>query len=719
MKPTSNHEPFRRDDMKTALLAITLILMLEAPFPVRAQQRNYTPGPMLLDVNRISMSMNRLMGDGGLQSQFSWNLTPDTKGQNEIFYWPADQWQSNMLYQIFNPLSLDDAGILDENGVVHSMFTRGDALTNYGKTDWALETRRYRPPHIVVDGIGLDPPYRWAVDRTLPSDIKLEFEDVLGQFGIRSHVEVYAFSNPDHGDYFIWKATHKFTGEIKLPRESSTSKDTLPDQAIRFWWPIAFSFGPSKAGEYAAMGGFAYEGEDDLDSWFKRKSDLVTGRARDSLAVAFYWDSFTPNGRSYPNGSKDDGGDPDRLTGSLMAPQITGYALLHADRSATDRTDDAGQPYAMPHASIVADLWGRRDVGLKQTYRGDDSRGRFPPDPITAGFSPVPQKGPMRFITAGPYTLTKDRAAGRIDSISFVYAVGAGSISFREADSIGRLWYAGAISDSVKDSYVLRGRDSLWRALDRANWAWDRLTHSQPVPAAPPPPDISVTSGPDLIQVDWSYPDASYFRDAAGGVDDWRAWRVYRKRGAYYVNDPLDQSSGSKWELLFETTNRGETTYIDRNVQRGVDYYYAVTAVDDGTLNTGGPNPGKPLESSLYATRSQLPATSFKPGLSESGKVRVVPNPATVASGALGFSGTPDKILFVNLPVKCKLQIYTETGDLVTTIQHYGTADHSWDQRTDANQYVVSGIYILAVTESTSLDGKALDNQFVKFVIVR
>jgi len=690
-----------------------------------AQQRNYNPGTMSLDINRISLAMNRLMGDGGLQSQFSWNLTGDNRASTETFFWPADRWQSNMLYQIFNPLSLDDSGILDENGVARPMFTRGDALTNYGKTDWALETRRYRPPHITVDGIALDPPYRWAVDPSLPCDIKLEFEDVLGQFGIRSHVEIFAFSNPVHGDYFIWKATHKFTGELKLPRESSVAKDTLPDQTIRFWWPLAFSFGPTKAGERASIGTFAYEGEDDLDSWFKRKSELVTGRPRDSLAVAYYWDSWVPNGRAYPNGSTDDTGDPDRVTGYLHSTQIPGFALLQADRSASDRTDDVSQPYAMPHATIIKDLWGRRDIDLKKTYRGDDSRGKFPPDAITAGFSTSPEKGPMRFVTTGPYSLTKDRSTGRVDSITFVYAVGVGSISKSEADTVGRLWLNGGsldgqpVTDSMKSAYILRGRDSLWKAIDRAYWAWDRMSRSQPVPAPPPSPDIAVTSGPDRIEVAWSYPDAGYFKDPVAGVDDWRAWRVYRKRGAYYVNDPLDQSAGEEWVMIHETTDRNATSYIDRDIQRGVNYYYAVTAVDDGAQNTAGPNPGTPLESSRYATRSQLPAASFKPGLSEGGKVRVVPNPATVASGALGFTGTPDKILFVNLPVKCTLRIFTETGDLVTTIPHYGTADHAWGQRTDTNQYVASGIYILAVTESADLDANPLEDQFVKFVIVR
>ncbi|MBI4428321.1 MAG: hypothetical protein HY562_04310, partial [Ignavibacteriales bacterium] len=49
----------------------------------------------------------------------------------------------------------------------------------------------------------------------------------------------------------------------------------------------------------------------------------------------------------------------------------------------------------------------------------------------------------------------------------------------------------------------------------------------------------------------------------------------------------------------------------------------------------------------------------------------------------------------------------------------YGTGDHEWDQRTDDNQYVTSGIYILAATECKGLNDEPLDNQFVKFVLVR
>jgi hypothetical protein len=353
------------------------------------------------------------------------------------------------------------------------------------------------------------------------------------------------------------------------------------------------------------------------------------------------------------------------------------------------------------------------------TYRGDDGRGRFPPDAITAGFATAPQKGPMRFVTAGPYNLTKNSAQNRYDSVTFVYAVGVGGIGWTAADSVGRLWMDKQITDSVKDAWIMKGRDSLWKTLDRANWAWDRLSQGLSIPSPPPPPDIEVTSGPDRITVHWSYPDPSYFNDPATKVNDWYAWRVYRKRGAYLVNDPLDQKSRARWEVVYETTNPGQVTFVDFTVDRGIDYYYAVTAIDNGTQNNAGVDDGQRLESSRFVTRSQLPAVAFKPGLNESGRVRVVPNPATIAAGKALASGTPDKISFFNLPIKCTLRIFTETGDLVRTIQHYGTADHEWNQRTDENQYVSSGIYVLAVTDCQDLGGKSLDNQFVKFIIIR
>jgi hypothetical protein len=284
------------------------------------------------------------------------------------------------------------------------------------------------------------------------------------------------------------------------------------------------------------------------------------------------------------------------------------------------------------------------------------------------------------------------------------------------ADSIGAEWLAGNISDQEKRDAILTGKDSLFQAMDRANWAWHR---GLDIPDPPPPPDLTVTSDADRILVEWSYPDESYFKDPDTGVDDWEAWRVYRKKGAAYVNSPDDNHSGERWEVVYETTDKNETNYIDTDVTRGVSYYYAVTALDDGSQNTDGLFPGQKLESSRYANKTGLPAIPFKAGRDRSDQVRVVPNPATIAAGALGFPGEKNQILFANLPYKCKLEIFTETGDRIKTIEHNGTDQEIWYQKTDGNQYVMSGIYILAVLEAEDVDGKSLPDNFVKFILVR
>ena len=676
-------------------------------------QKDYNGSPLFINVNRINLEMKKLNGEGQFTTQYSWMLTGSDPEGTEIFYWPQDQWHAQMLYQIFNPICPDDNGVIDNLGVNKIIPT---PFVSNGINDYSHERRRYRPPYVTVDDVPLYREYRWRVDPSLKADIVASWEDILPFWGIRTHIEVYAFSNPNHQDYLIWKATYKFTGETRRPIENPDAGDFFPDQTIKIWWPLSFSFGPSKAGEYESFGTFTFEGEDDLDSWVARESQLVTGSNRDSLKIAFYWDSKANGITNYPNGSLDDTGDPDRRNGHLVAPQIPGFTLLYAPVSAANLNDDPAQPFSMPHAGIVSDLWGRRDPGLRDTYRGLDDRGKFPRDIISEGWSTVPEKGPMRFITVGPYELGKDSIAGVYDSITVIYAIGVGSISWNMADSIGRAWFQGEISDEEKNNWVFSGIDSLYRTLDRAYWAYNR---NFDVPDPPPPPDVTVKSDADRVIVSWSYPDDSYYLDPDTGVDDWFAWRVYRKIGAAFVGDPQDNYSGVQWEQLYQTTDRSEMSYTDNDVTRGVSYHYAVTAVDNGTQNTDGLFPGQKLESSRFVNRSGIAAIPFKAGLAVSDRVRVVPNPATVKAGALSFPGAESRILFVNLPYKCLLNIFTETGDRIAQFDHEGTDQKVWDQRTDTNQYVVSGIYILAVTEAKDVSGKSLPDQFVKFVLVR
>ena len=700
-------------------LAQLEILGLLLLFPVLSAfgQRDTTGAPLFINVNDINLELKKLNGEDQFTNQYSWMLTGDNPEQTETWYFPQDEWHSQMLFQIYNPLCPDDDGITDEDSIHYVIPPEdGGAFRSVGTNVYSWERRRYRPPEVVVDGVPLFRAYRGTVNPDLPADLVATWEDILRNHGMRVRTNVYAYSNPNHDNYIIWQTTYKFTGETRPPVQNPGPEYFFPDQTVNMWFPMAWSFGPTKAGERAATGSYAFESTDDLDSWFDFTPQL-TDLPRDNLKIAYYWDYKSGDITPYPNGSKDDSGDPDRGTGHLLSPQIPGYALLHASRqSFNPADDDLTQPFSMPHATIMGDFWGRRDAGRRDTYIGMDSRGKFPKDAITEGFNSSPEYGNMRFLTVGPYEFQLNKSATQYDSVSMVYAIGVGSISWEKADSVGKAWFAGDITNAEKNDYILTGKDSLAQTMDRAMWAWSR---NFDIPDPPPSPDLEVTSDADRVLLEWEYPDAGYFLDPDTDVDDWDAWRVYRKKGAVLVNSPADDYSGETWEVIHETTDRNKTEFMDTTVTRGVSYYYAVTAVDDGSQNTDGLFPGQQLESSRHANRTIEPAIPFKAGLPRTDQVRVVPNPATVAAGALAFPGAPENILFANLPYKCQLHIFTETGDEILKISHRGTDQEIWNQRTDANQYVTSGLYILAVTEAETEIGKSLPDQFVKFTLIR
>jgi hypothetical protein len=702
----------------------TLVVGIGAVGEISAQPDTRGTRPLNINVNKIHFTLHPSMGDGGMQNQFSWNTVARFQ-QSEPFFYPADRWYSNMLFQIWNFPNLSDAGYIDHRGERRERQWRIQGTT----TDWSWERRRFRPPTVVVDGVVTTPPYQWDVDPDLPADYVGVFEDVLrnpdtGYGGIRSRVEIYAFSNPNHQDYIIWKETRKFTGERLLPREiaGTPTRDLfLADQTISLWWTYTMGFGPTKGGERSSWGYFLYESEDDKENFFRRNSRLVPAGVRPELTVAYFWDDASPQQAPYqvatPDGgtrqSTDSAGDPNRRTGGLTATQVPGFAILHADRSTADRSDNPAQPIAAPRGAIPTHMWGNQgNFQMRDYWRGASNPW---PGPVA-----VPQKGSIRGLVVGPYDLTMERDASgnlvRADSFTVVYAIGVGDVGFHVADSLGRGWFEGRISDAEKRSFIDMGRDSLFQVIDRANWAWNNDLR---VPAPPPAPDIEVNSGPGYNTVAWSYPEARYWLDPHTGQNDFYAWRVYRKEGAHFVNDPSDQFEGHTWKLVNETTDQNEQSWQDTGVQRGVAYYYAVTAVDNGSANTFGLNPGQRLESSRYANASRMPAIAFEAGLSVTNQARVVPNPVTMAAGSLAFPGQRNKVLFVNLPYEATLSIYTESGELVTRMDHIGTADKEWHQLNDANQYVASGIYILAIHSARDVDGNALPDYFVKFVIVR
>ena len=81
--------------------------------------------------------------------------------------------------------------------------------------------------------------------------------------------------------------------------------------------------------------------------------------------------------------------------------------------------------------------------------------------------------------------------------------------------------------------------------------------------------------------------------------------------------------------------------------------------------------------------------------------------------------GEPNKIMFLDLPLECTIKIYTETLELIKTIDHYGSGDEAWGvalndhMTTETGQLVVSGLYIAHIETP---DG---ESTMRKFVIVR
>ena len=208
--------------------------------------------------------------------------------------------------------------------------------------------------------------------------------------------------------------------------------------------------------------------------------------------------------------------------------------------------------------------------------------------------------------------------------------------------------------------------------------------------------------------------------DPVTGVADLAAYRIYRKLGAALINFREDEfGKGITYEFL-DQVGPDVTTYLDTTTIRGESYHYYVTALDDGSQNTNGLHIGQQLESSAYANRTQGGAVAFKPAKAANDSVRIVPNPFILTGGELNFTGDGNKLLFVGLPAYCTITVYNATGDKVKTIAHTsGSGDQAWDQLSDSNQRIVSGVYIAYISDCENLDGSTLDDVFEKFVVVR
>ena len=187
-------------------------------------------------------------------------------------------------------------------------------------------------------------------------------------------------------------------------------------------------------------------------------------------------------------------------------------------------------------------------------------------------------------------------------------------------------------------------------------------------------------------------------------------------------------------------------SFTDCNVIDGKEYTYAITAYDTGIppdyisnfneeygiynqeLNTANPlsfaapDGYQSIESSRGRTNNDKNYVTVQSGSNStqsiSQNIKAVPNPFFVHSG-FEDNEYRKQIRFTHLPAKCKLTIFTISGEKVVTLEHDDEEDGNlfWDVRTLNNQEVAPGLYIFSV--ENQVPGFEGEKFLGKFAVVR
>ena len=623
--------------------------------------------------------------------------------------WPQDHFRYGTI--VFYHCGCTVGKWIDAQGVEHTKENFFYPGYNEEEPYGIKEYRRFAPPKVYVfsEGVLLESsrPYDGEIDPNLPADQMIEVRykkdpgfDVLKRS--------YAFSNQEYDDFIIMYTRYLVTFDWDQDPEPDTDTGQTLENVYFF---VGYS-NQTAEGTYITWNRWYEEAQDDWATY-----ETFSPTAGRELAISYAWDGdhpewteFEPGGPAFddtgdPRFAVGEGGDSEMPSAELVSNAYAGFAALHVDTSPTNKSDWLSQPFSIMANIDIYNVWdedftGYTTVwdwaasGYRQTVQ--DQAG-WPDDPMD-------QLDEFAFQAYGPYNLTLG------DSIVIVYAVGANGISRDLAISKGlewRSWYRGeagaTFNDDAKNDLLATGKDSLFQSMDRALEAWNNgLDIPDPLPA----PNLNVTSGPNVIYLDWNW------EDITTDIQNIESINIYRKVGNFLV-DEYDELNASGvhvlWELI-DSVPGDVTSWADSNAVRGYPYHYTVTAVD----NAG-------LESSKYANRSEIAAFAFAPGADNTNQIRIVPNPFIAGGADFNFPGQyKDDLLFVNLPPYCTLRIYTVTGDLIKTIEHQtGSADERWDQVTASNQKIASGVYILQIDNAQDLDRNSLPGAIEKFVVVR
>ncbi len=606
--------------------------------------------------------------------------------RNNILYttWPYDSryfdMTSRKYYQeswgvwtgVTNFLGVNDT--LPSTSVIAS----GNFNVDYSQlTPLSLQKRvKYTYPNVIVtDGV-TSKNEAFDAATVVPSllcDEQIESDWTNAQ-GITVQLKTYAYATTGFKNFIIYDYRFINTGNV----DDDTQTRELNNELKNVWFGFPFStdikpkFGGVEYNDYYQYYGNTY------DKW------VAGDKSADSMRILYCWDG--------PVGSTQY--SPDPVTKEPIVPGYFGVGILHIDKQAQDdllfgASDDPSQPKTVSANSTLVTAGSARYQVLTQGT-GQDISGIGAEDLILA---------------CGPYDMKIN------DDVRIVLVQIIDGISREKAQGLGMKLLSGQITQDQYLNEISTGKDSLFKSMSNAMLVYK---NNYKVPFPPPSPDsLTITSGVGKNTLLWSS-SAKNASDPLTGKKDFSGYRIYR----------VAITPDNLWEKIFECGGNSAipitNTFIDTNLVMGFNYYYAVTAFDDGTQNYL--NPGQSLESSWLTSTAYIGAAAARHAEKTysdfSNNLRVVPNPYNIRSQNFGNPNDPsdvenNKLLFVGLPGECTIRIYTVSGDLVKTIYHTnGLGSESWNQISESNQFITSGVYIAHVESK-------LGNAIIKFVVIR
>lgn len=286
------------------------------------------------------------------------------------------------------------------------------------------------------------------------------------------------------------------------------------------------------------------------------------------------------------------------------------------------------------------------------------------------------ERRPEFLVSVGPLTLTP------FASVKIVFA-----------EVIGEMDRAKIVEGGVAniDLMATASRDSMLAHVRAARKLF--LNNYRPTVHPPPTPtngenSLMITTAPGVINIDWP-PITSSYKDPITQVHDVAGYRVYRSD--YFTIGPWILVADIKKDSVVLVD--GNIRYVEKDLPFGVGNYYCVTSYDEDNNESGKVNNTR---FPIYPLRG--------PNLEFPKNVYVVPNPFRQHSN-LGGTGEQYRMEFIGIPAKCKIKIYTLTGDIVQEINHDdGSGSEAWGSITRSDYQlnkwtlgVAPGIYIYRV----------------------